>query len=804
MSTTSVKIKRPLWVAGLNIALALSVGTTQAFAVEITSVEQLLAVNDSPEEDYFLKNDLVLSTDDVEPESPAYIFNTFNGTFDGGGFIISGLTKPLFNAFSTDAAISDLTLEADTDGVSGNGILSNSAGNGTVIDNVHVSGDVDGEGAPLVGGLVGDNDGGEISNSSASGNVGSEGGDYVGGLVGYNGGTIYNSYATAYVNGTDYVGGLVGDSSGTITNSYATGSIGGVGDYVGGLVGDSSGTITNSYATGSVGGVGDYVGGLVGDSSGTITNSYATGYVDGGSSYVGGLVGDSSGTITNSYATGYVDGGSSYVGGLVGDSSGTITNSYATGYVDGGSSYVGGLVGDSSGTITNSYATGNVDGEGGDYVGGLAGDSSGTITNSYATGNVDGGSSYVGGLVGDSSGTITNSYATGNVDGEGAFSVGGLVGSNNGDISNSYAAGGFVIGFLEVGGLVGANGVDGEIERSYSHNTVTGIGDSNNDIGGLVGYNGGEILGSYAISTVTGEREVGGLVGENWGFVTNSYTAGYVTGDTNVGGLVGYNSGNVTNTYAESTVDGVTNSGGLIGNHVSGLVSYSFSVNNYGFGEFNRTAYSDQCVDEGFVAGVDCGENISPFPSMLQVINTGLEDTFAYDNCINSGIPYLVSLIDSYSNGCEDLTSRINFSYLLTQALDVLKKSVGFKAAKSDLSKLDLALLDQVKGDKSAQIIGGKLFSYQSPLTSLSVGSLLQLEINFEANKSLQMWVKSLDDQYVLVGDITFDKDGNAILPGIEFKKSGSYEFIFVNSDKKGLTQPELMNKVIGLTVYVN
>jgi hypothetical protein len=133
-----------------------------------------------------------------------------------------------------------------------------------------------------------------------------------------------------------------------------------------------------------------------------------------------------------------------------------------------------------------------------------------------------------------------------------------------------------------------------------------------------------------------------------------------------------------------------------------------------------------------------------------------------------------------------------------------LKKSIGFKAVKSDLSKLDLALLDQVKGDKSAQIIGGKLFSYQSLSTSLSVGSLLQLEINFEANKSLQVWVKSSDDQYVLVGDITFDKDGNAVLPGIEFKKSGQYELIFVNSDKKDLTQPELMNKVIGLTVYVN
>ena len=731
MGKTSARIKRPLWVVGLNIALALSVGTTQAFAVEdITSVEQLLGVTAGTS--YVLRNDLNLATadvnsatdgiqlaDDVTFGSSSYISSTFSGTvdienvltpatFDGGGFTIFGLTKPLFSAIGgmgADTTVFDLNLEAApvdleaaTGGVIGNGILANgvsaSGSAATVIDDVHVSGDVDGEGAPLVGGLVGDNDGGEISNSSASGNVGGEGVYYVGGLVGYNGGIIYNSYATAYVNGADYVGGLVGDSSGTITNSYATGSVGGVGDYVGGLVGDSSGTITNSYATGSVGGVGDYVGGLVGDSSGTITNSYATGYVDGG----------------------------------------------------------------------------------------------GTL----------------GGLVGYSDGTITSSYATGNVDGEGAFTVGGLVGSNNGDISNSYAAGGFVIGFLEVGGLVGANNLNGDIERSYSHNTVTGIGDLNNDIGGLVGYNGGEILGSYAISTVTGEREVGGLVGENFGFVTNSYTAGYVTGDTNVGGLVGYNSGNVTNTYAESTVDGVTNSGGLIGNHASGLVSYSFSVNNDGFGEFNRTAYSDQCVDEGFVAGVDCGENISPFPSMLQVINTGLEDTFAYDNCINSGIPYLVSLINSYSNGCEDLTSRINFSYLLTQVLDSLSKSVGFAVAKSDLSKFDLAFIDQVKGDKSAQIIGSKLFANQSLSTSLSVGNLLQLEINYEANKSLQVWVKSSDGQYVLVGAVTFDKDGNAVLPGIEFKKSGQYELIFVNSETKDLTQPELVNKVMGLTVYVN
>ena len=178
---------------------------------------------------------------------------------------------------------------------------------------------------------------------------------------------------------------------------------------------------------------------------------------------------------------------------------------------------------------------------------------------------------------------------------------------------------------------------------------------------------------------------------------------------------------------------------------------------------------------------------------------------FAFAPNLNSGRPYLISnppLADEDEVLAD--APRYDFSFLSTQVLDSLKKSVGFTVAKSDLSKLDLALLDQVKDGKSAQIIGGKLFSYQSLSTSLSAGSIFQLEIGYEANKSLQVWVKSSDDQYVLLGDITFDKDGNAVLPGIEFKKSGQYELIFVNSDKKDLTQPELMNKVIGLTVYVN
>jgi hypothetical protein len=388
-----------------------------------------------------------------------------------------------------------------------------------------------------------------------------------------------------------------------------------------------------------------------------------------------------------------------------------------------------------------------------------------TIDNVSFVGTVTGNGDYVGGLVGSSGGTITNSSATGTVTGNGDY-VGGLAGYSNGTITNSYASGN-VTGSNSVGGLVGQG--PGAITNSYAAGNVAGV----YEVGGLVGYQHGDIANSYASGNVTGYSYVGGLVGSSWGAdvmsvgITRSYAAGDVIGYRVVGGLVGDN-------YVD--ID-------------------TFS---YGAGEVTGTG-------GGYIQP---SSGLPPLSAteLLAILNTGYDDpVFAIDSNINEGRPHLIShLPPNEDNGDEQVSPRFNFQFLPTQVLDSLKKSVGFTVAKSDLNKLDLALLDQVKDDKSAQIIGGKLFSYQSLSTSLSAGSIFQLEINFEANKSLQVWVKSSDDQYVLLGDVSFDKDGNAVLPGIEFKKSGQYEIIFVNSDKKDLTQPELVNKVSGLTVYVN
>ena len=795
-----LKIKKPLWVASLNIALALTIGSTQAFAyTPITNQTELKAIG---------ANEGTLGGDYVVTESFAvvapvsggstYVAGNFTGTFDGGGFTISGLTKPLFEVIDSVSNprvthISDLTLEAATGGVTGAGILAIEVYSGTVIDNVDVTGDVIGN--DYVGGLVGDN-AGTISNSSAAVTV--IGNDYVGGLAGYSNGEISNSYATGTVDGDDYVGGFVGSTgissnNSLITNSYATGDVTGSGGYIGGLVGNSYGTITNSYATGSVDGI-DEVGGLVGYLGGILENTYAAGNVSGIDS-VGGLVGETggiSGHIHNSYATGTVIGIDS-VGGLVGSSDIDIANSYSTGVVT-GESGVGGLVGISVGDIANSSATGDVTGE--IFVGGLVGVSYGDIEFSYATGNV--------------TSTVDN-------DGYGNEGTGGLVGGMvYGSIGNSYSTGD-VNGYENIGGLVG--GINGLFSTPYLYNSYAS-GDVNGDsnVGGLVGgMQYGEIEFSLASGDVNGDSNVGGLVGlalED-SYISDSGSIGSITvsGGNVVNQLIGSNQDNV---------DNVTFSYDLSGGELplADYLDLALSLLNTEYIDYTgypaslpTITYADPlnfAITEDLNGGLPYLISNSPLADELElalsVLNTRSEPGppfFAFASNLNSGLPYLISnppLADEVVAG----VARINSYYLQTQVLDSLSKSVGFTVAKSDLSKLDLALLDQVKDGKSAQIIGGKLFSYQSLSTSLSAGSIFQLEIGYEANKSLQVWVKSSDDQYILVGDVSFDKDGNAVLPGIEFKKSGQYELIFVNSDKKDLTQPELVNKVSGLTVYVS
>ena len=786
--------------------LSVFLQTSSAYASEISTISQLLAI--TGEQNYVLLNNLDLATgdannatddielaDDVTVGSSTYITSGFTGTLDGAGFSISGLTKPLFDAIGGDgenAEVSNLTLIADEDGVSGRGLLANDTYIGTIIENVHGIGDVNGGASASVGGLVGSLGTGEISESSFTGDV--TGTNVVGGLVGEAYGDISSSTFSGDVTGQRYVGGIAGvTGSQTISDSSASGSVigivGGEGN-IGGLVGGGSGTITNSHTdnvivTGAPGN--ENIGGLLGygDVSVTISNSYATGTVT-GDAKVGGLVGAIAGSlIDESYSTADVLGASNgSIGGLVG-------------YVNSGS-YAGtarGIVSENNGSnfstlsslIESSYATGDVtqtaSGSDGGGVGGLVGWLySGTILNSYSTGNVFG-ETTVGGLVGrvdaygensglmfesapylNYYGLIENSYATGTINSgyNGANRLGGLVGTfSGGKIVNSYAtAGGLGIdassGCDHIGGLVGdGQGGAGIIEDSFAHidgDLSAGCG----QVGGLAGS-----MGANSIITDS-----------------FAYVGGSISGGSQVGGLVGVIYGAYTLTGSYASV------GTLQASEGSDLVG-TLTGDNTG----DYTGVSVDFSDEQII-------DLPALPSILSVVNTDDEtQSFAVSSCFNSGLPYLIALESSYISACSSPNNngpRYRNILFQTKNLEKSLDGIGFKSSTLISNNLGFEFLKNSEDNRLSAIRLFEFFDYTNASILLNKEDGLQLSISSYYKEPVEIWTQGLNGEYLYLGLVEFDKDGKAILPTLKFDTANTFQLLMIKAADKVSGKPNL------------
>ena len=205
----------------------------------------------------------------------------FTGSYDGGGFSISGLQieggQTAFIARTDGASITDLSLDVEVSGAYGSAGLVGYAIS-TTIEDVHVSGSITTPVAEgnrgCLGGLAGETESTSIRRSSFEGTVSDPSGSWNGGLIGcaYSNSSLESSYFSGTVEGVDSIGGLVGWMDQTdISDSYAVGTVTGSGVEIGGLVGYQSGdasdadsiALTNSYASTAVSGSSS-VGALIG------------------------------------------------------------------------------------------------------------------------------------------------------------------------------------------------------------------------------------------------------------------------------------------------------------------------------------------------------------------------------------------------------------------------------------------------------------------------------------------------------------------------------------------------------------
>lgn len=326
--------------------------SSSAFAVqEINTIEQLndyfeeidpigetdIVSNITLSEDLIFGGSLNDPSGELDSIGKSYLGNLGDAstpvTFDGAGFTISGLVRPLFNVINENSEVKNLTLVTEEKnglvaqftssthdynpfygGSQDLGVLA--AENRGTVDGVEVSGDIDGGGIQHVGGLVGQNVG-TIKNSTSNVNVENSGdpdfleGLFTGGIAGVsNGGKIEDSSATGHITGDIYVGGLVGWAWNgvVISKSSTSGEVSGQ-QIVGGLVGSASQTtVDRSFANGNISGEVN-VGGLFGELtySSTVSDAHYSEGVIVGDLNVGGVVGImQNSTIFSTYFSGTV------------------------------------------------------------------------------------------------------------------------------------------------------------------------------------------------------------------------------------------------------------------------------------------------------------------------------------------------------------------------------------------------------------------------------------------------------------------------------------------------------------------
>ena len=443
------------------------------------------------------------------------------------------------------------------------------------------------------------------------------------GVFGYTSATslIANiNLVNASISGSNYVGGLIGYSNGGVAKCSFDGFVYGRNQYTGGLIGYlDTGTIFGSYSKGNVYGK-QFVGGLVGYSLEAswayLFDVYSQMNVYATSSYVGGLMANCDNIyIAKAYSTGsinYVS--SSYIGGLIGY--GTTDCYVNSGYWDINSSNreysskgvaktttemktqttFAGYDFDNVWNYTNeeypelkSYSVYLTAPSTSSFAGG-----SGSLIDPYQISNCDQlqfassnrDSNFI--LVNDINCADTKYWSMGT----GFASIGtsaslqflGNLNGANYNISNLHINRPFssnrgVIGYASANSLIQNLNV---INSSISGST---------NVGGIVGYNIGDVNFCYFEGLIYGRSQyAGGIVGAltGGGTITKSYSQGELSGYEHVGGVLGGALGTTTSYLSDSYSNMSVSSpyvrvGGLIGycDHLTVSRTYSNGLVRY-------------------------------------------------------------------------------------------------------------------------------------------------------------------------------------------------------------------------------
>lgn len=497
----------------------------------------------------------------------------FNGTFDGGGYCISGL----------NVSINSVSFQ--------NGGLFHSIGENAIVKNLGVTGrtiSVTADDAHA-GGITGYNTG-TIQNCYTDITVTATGGmsTSAGGIAAINQGTISDCYTVGNSTATMYAGGIAGENRKSIKQCYATGAVSG--NNAGGITGANtkSGSSINNCIALNASITGTEINRIVSTNSGTLDGNYARPGMDGTWNATG-TTGKDGETLVDATFTNVTGASGAFANwSIAGDYDWDLTTANLPtlkgfkrdqpvkditriGMIPifiGGHSELAAFRDAVNSGQTNKGRTvevttditvfditpwdkgingfeGTFDGQGhvitmtkatslfetineGGIVENLGVNATIAITSN--------GGSY-GGIAMTNKGTIRQCYTVGSITGGNTY-AGGIVGTNEGTVKDCYSTVAITVK-QSAGGIVQNNKDLATIERCYATGAISGGG--NEGVGGIAGNNISSssitqcIALNASITHAAGSDNLGRIAGTNKGTLTTNYASPLIVGSWNSG-----------------------------------------------------------------------------------------------------------------------------------------------------------------------------------------------------------------------------------------------------------------------------
>lgn len=504
-----------------------------------------------------------------------------------------------------------------------------------------------------------------------------DGGVYVGGIAGYNIGIIIGCYNTSSITGNGSVGGITGVNYGYVRNCYNTGYVGGA-TKIGGIVGHNSSVITAVYDLGIISGqlteegtkeYGNIFGynspqgviGYVEDENGpyqfissqrySIAGAYYCSEYDFGIGYNVGYLKNNeryydnvktyAKTLAelkdiNNYDYGFKTArtniypiGSTFshrtTGFFIKAPSGKFnypfpvvgTSEYTTRHHHENSLHTNGFEG--AGTIYNPFIIKNEEDLNNIRY---------SLTSAFKlANNITLTKSFV--PIGDENNTFKGIF-----DGNGKR----ISNINIEDINRDY-----------VGLFAFNSGIIHNVSLDVNINTPNA-----SRVGGLAGFNNGQIREVYVQGQITGLNTVGGITGANeLGSIKNSFNLAEIRGVTDIGGISGYNSGTIENVYSKTipvlTNGVVGNVGGIVGfnedSKGSGIIKNGYHITPYQIGYQSSIGQPYNIANSRFTSESDFSK-IEKFQGFnIRLLNKGQQTNtiWAIEPGVNNGNAYLVN-----------------------------------------------------------------------------------------------------------------------------------------------------------------